>query len=133
MTKSGKILRNDVISDEAFQWAEDYEQFVEKACKANQKLTDSISELNKAKDLTFILPSQNENNVFTKRLNLLAIIMDTVLETNQKTKIFNLLQSLEGIDNCKYASMHVAHGNAILTSLPIAYTDVQVDKLARKK
>jgi hypothetical protein len=42
MSKNGQIKREDIISNEALNWADDYAKNIKKVIKANKKVQKSI-------------------------------------------------------------------------------------------
>lgn len=127
MSKKGQIKRQDIISDETINWGDQYAKTIKKAIKANKKFIKSMAEIQKFQNLK---KSSQSKNLYKKRLNLLTIVLDTLLDNEQKTKVFNLLKRIENSENCKYQKMFTSNGYVFLTvPTPTVLTERELDKL----
>lgn len=73
-----------------------------------------------------VLSFEEENKILKIRLNLLALIMNEFLDTDQKSKIFNLLQSIEKIDDENPLSMFTGNTNIYLSTIPHILTEKEM-------
>ena len=133
MSKNSQIKREDIISNEALNWADDYAKTVEKAIETNEKFKKSITEIQELQKQTKPTFAEKEADIFRKRLNLLALIMDIILDTDQKTKIFKLLQSIEKIDSSKYEEIWIKNTYAYLSTLPTVLTYKEIQAMIDKE
>jgi predicted RND superfamily exporter protein len=127
MSKDGQIKREDIILPEALNWADDYKKSVQEAIQINRKFIESMSEIQELQKQTKPTFTEKEASLFKKRLNLLTIVLDTILDTKQKTEVFNLLKRIENLEQCEYQTMFTSNGNVYLTiPNPIVLTEKEV-------